>query len=105
MIENHPDDTEKDLNLPETIKEEQVGGGIQTQKQLIDNTLISNRQTDNQPDIPNSQQTEMEIYHQPDMHHRKKPWKEYLFEFLMIFLAVTLGFFAETLREYISEKR
>ena len=46
----------------------------------------------------------MEVHHHPDLHHRKKKWKEYLLEFLMIFLAVTLGFFAETIRESISEK-
>ncbi|HLA58429.1 MAG TPA: hypothetical protein VK622_06700 [Puia sp.] len=45
----------------------------------------------------------MEVHHHPDLHHRKKKWKEYVLEFLMIFLAVTLGFFAETIREHISE--
>jgi hypothetical protein len=49
-------------------------------------------------------QTEnMEVHHHPDLHHEKKPWKEYLLEGLMIFLAVTMGFFAETMRENISE--
>ncbi len=46
----------------------------------------------------------MEVHHHPDLHHRNKKLKEYSLEFLMIFLAVTLGFFAETLRERISEK-
>jgi hypothetical protein len=45
----------------------------------------------------------MEVHH-PDLREQKKKFKEYFFEFLMIFLAVTLGFFAETLRERISEK-
>jgi hypothetical protein len=45
----------------------------------------------------------MEVHHHPDLHHNKKKWKEYLLEFLMIFLAITLGFFAETIREHISE--
>jgi len=45
----------------------------------------------------------MEVHHHPDLHHKEKKWKEYLIEFLMIFLAVTLGFFAETIREKISE--
>ncbi len=50
-------------------------------------------------------QTEkMEVHHHPDLHHEKKPWKEYLLEGLMIFLAVTMGFFAETIRESISDK-
>jgi len=46
----------------------------------------------------------MEVHHHPDLHHKRKKWREYLLEFLMIFLAVTLGFFAETIRENISEK-
>ena len=35
----------------------------------------------------------------------KKRSGEYFLEFLMLFLAVTLGFFAENLRERISESR
>jgi hypothetical protein len=46
----------------------------------------------------------MEVHHHPDLHHRKKRWKEYFLEFLMIFLAVTLGFFAESIRESISDR-
>ena len=60
---------------------------------------------DQKHDFPAPQQKVMEVFHPPDLHHRKKPWKEYGLEFLMIFLAVTLGFFAETLREYISDNR
>lgn len=45
----------------------------------------------------------MEVHHHPDLHHKKKKFKEFLAEFIMIFLAVTLGFFAETIREKISE--
>jgi hypothetical protein len=45
----------------------------------------------------------MEVHHPPDLHHRKKHWKEYFLEFLMLFLAVTMGFFAENIRESISD--
>ena len=45
----------------------------------------------------------MEVHHHP--HVEKKGFKEYLLEFVMIFLAVTLGFFAEGLREHLSDKR
>ena len=45
----------------------------------------------------------MEVHHHPDLHHKKKNFKEYFLEFLMIFLAVTLGFIAENIRESISE--
>jgi hypothetical protein len=39
----------------------------------------------------------MEVHHHS--HHPKK-WKEYITEFIMLFAAVTLGFFAENIREH-----
>lgn len=44
----------------------------------------------------------MEVHHHPNV--EKKNFKEYLLEGLMIFLAVTMGFFAESLRENITKK-
>ena len=41
----------------------------------------------------------MEVHHHP--HVEKKNFKEYFLEFVMIFLAVTLGFIAENIRENI----
>jgi hypothetical protein len=47
----------------------------------------------------------MEVHHHPHLpHSEKKKFKEYFLEFIMIFLAVTLGFFAESLREHIVDK-
>ena len=47
----------------------------------------------------------MEVHHSHHASH-KKNWKEYLTEFVMLFTAVTLGFFAENLREiYIESHR
>jgi hypothetical protein len=47
----------------------------------------------------------MEVHHHPHLPHgEKRKFKEYFLEFLMIFLAVTLGFFAESLREHIVDK-
>lgn len=43
----------------------------------------------------------MEVHHHP--HVEKKNFKEYFLEFLMIFLAVTMGFFAEQMRESVAE--
>ncbi len=43
----------------------------------------------------------MEVHHHP--HVEKKNFKEYLLEGLMIFLAVTMGFFAEGIRENITK--
>jgi hypothetical protein len=44
----------------------------------------------------------MEVHHPHHITH-KKQWKEYLIEFIMLFTAVTLGFFAENYRERVIE--
>jgi len=41
----------------------------------------------------------MEVHHPHHPSHKKK-WSEYIIEFVMLFAAVTLGFFAENLREH-----
>jgi len=43
----------------------------------------------------------MEVHHHPEV--EKKGFKEYILEGLMIFLAVTMGFFAENIREHIAD--
>lgn len=45
----------------------------------------------------------MEVHYHPQI--EKKAFKEYIFEFIMIFLAVTLGFFGENIREHLVEHR
>ena len=45
----------------------------------------------------------MEVHH-PHSHHGPKKWKEHFLEFFMLFLAVTLGFFAENQREHYVER-
>ena len=48
---------------------------------------------------------DMEVHHHPDLQHKRKNFREYFLEFLMIFLAVTMGFFAENIREYFSDSQ
>jgi hypothetical protein len=50
-----------------------------------------------------TQPPNMEVHHHPDLHHKRKHFREYVLEFFMIFLAVTMGFFAENIREGITE--
>lgn len=45
----------------------------------------------------------MEIHHHPHTGHGKKTWKDYFWEFLMLFLAVFCGFLAEYQLEHIVE--
>jgi hypothetical protein len=47
-------------------------------------------------------ETAMEVHHHPQLDHKPKPWKEYLLEGFMIFIAVMLGFIAENIREDIT---
>ena len=68
-----------------------------------ENFLVSNEELSSIEE-PKTFQNKMEVHHHPDLHHKPKPWKEYFLEFLMIFLAVTLGFFAENIREHYVEK-
>jgi hypothetical protein len=45
----------------------------------------------------------MEVHHPHHPTHKKK-WSEYIIEFVMLFTAVTLGFFVENYREHYIEK-
>ena len=64
----------------------------------IENENISEPTTVNEQ--PSS---DMEVHHHPQLHHKPKPWKEYLLEGLMIFIAVIMGFFAESFREHLAD--
>ena len=68
---------------------------------------INSENTSNANDlnITNKEIDTMEVHHHPDLHHNPKKWKEYFLEFLMIFLAVTMGYFAENVREHLGETK
>lgn len=56
-------------------------------------------------ELKTEQTEEMEVHHPHHLTHKKK-WSEYFLEFLMLFLAVFLGFVAENIREgYIERHR
>jgi hypothetical protein len=52
-------------------------------------------------DQPND--TAMEVHHHAHAPHGKNKWKEYLFQFFMLFLAVFCGFLAEYQLEHVIE--
>ena len=57
------------------------------------------------PSFTPQTQPPMEVHHHGHVHADKK-WKEYIFQFLMLFLAVTAGFLVENEREhYVEHKR
>ena len=86
---DHP--TEEHLNDPEKAQPENTAGEIAAPGNI-------------QPVIQNQEPENMEVHHHPDLHHKPKPWKEYLLEGLMIFIAVMLGFIAENIREGITNR-
>lgn len=84
----------------EKIKEPTDDSKPTTERNIVNDESETTNQT---LDIPTSETENMEVHHHPDLHHKKKKFTEYFLEFLMIFLAVTMGFFAETIRESIKE--
>ena len=90
------------MNEEENIPEEKLEG----QNSKLESVNENSQQESIEQSIANIQPQikSMETHH-PHVHHQKK-WKEYLFEFLMLFLAVTIGFFVENTREhYVEQKR
>ena len=74
----------------------------------------TNNQSENPPDEitptvdtetinPNQETENMEVHQHPKI--EQKNFKEYFLEFIMIFLAVTMGFIAENIREHFSETK
>jgi hypothetical protein len=52
---------------------------------------------------PNQETDNMEVHHHTHASHGKKTWKDYFWEFLMLFLAVFCGFLAEYQLEHVVE--
>ena len=65
-------------------------------KKVRDDTEVKKEELQSKPQPqPQSQPENMEIHKHPHHVTQKKKWEEYLLEFLMLFLAVFLGFLAE----------
>ena len=96
--------------MSEEEKIENQNAGCETHNtESIDGTAsqdVKNESSniDSQPlTINNEPITDMEVHHHPKV--EKKNFKEYFLEFLMIFLAVTMGFIAENIREHFTENK
>ncbi|MCE1200339.1 MAG: hypothetical protein LWW85_15340 [Marinilabiliales bacterium] len=69
-----------------------------------DSVVKEEKETKDPPENPHQNRSAMEVHHHPHLHHLKKGVREYLIEFSLIFLAITLGFYAEQIREHITER-
>ena len=82
------------MNEEETINEQTQGDQDFMENNADTGSLINNDQPS----------TDMEVHKHPHHVTHKKQWGEYLLEFVMLFLAVYLGFVAENYRETLSER-
>jgi len=89
--------------MADNTGEEHLGNQVNKQPEIPADQIIS--PTDPETINPNKESENMEVHHHPDLHHKPKKWKEYILEFLMIFLAVTMGFIAENIREHFVLKK
>ena len=79
--------------MAENTEEEQLDNSLSP---LSENLSDQNNSTSDTDTINTNPQTEtMEVHKHPHHVTHKKKWSEYLLEFLMLFLAVFLGFLAE----------
>lgn len=99
MEENKPIHKEEEIKLPNN--EYQLNNLSTDESGAASETITEAEQqqtTNYQP-----QTEDMEVHHHTHATHGKKNWKSYFWEFLMLFLAVTLGFFVENQREHYVE--
>lgn len=89
----------KAVKHPTGSRKPKAGSAVVVNTPLTETTELPATPAD-YPDLQLQTET-MEVHHHPKV--EKKNFKEYLLEGMMIFLAVTMGFFAESLRENISE--
>ena len=103
--ENKPNNNEQPLNNPSTDEPILPAAETTTEVEQPSTLNLSTEalaEADLQPLNPN-----MEVHHHAHdpaaPHHQKKNWKNYFWEFLMLFLAVFCGFLAEYQLEHVIE--
>ena len=88
--------------MAENTDDEQLDNSPNSQSENASDQILPNIETDT---VNLNQETEKMEVHAHDLH--KAPghgWRHYLFEFLMLFFAVSLGAYVENLRESILHK-
>lgn len=102
----------EEQNIPEKSQESSLlnSAGKENREAVTPKTEVKEEAVQQQP-LPQPEtlnpklQTEtMEVHHHGHVHEKKK-WMEYLFQFLMLFLAVFCGFLAENQREHMIENK
>ena len=107
MNENHNIEfTSREQNsaAQQTVIEQATSNEVASPVEIEQPTTDKQPQaTENTVDQNTSNTQTMEVHHPHHPTHKKK-WSEYLLEFFMLFLAVFLGFIAESIRETSVER-
>jgi len=98
-VRSGPDDGNSESRPEERVLRKEVNEN-NSQEQTKEKTE-PDKQT---VDIASSETKQMEVHHHTHPGHGKKTWKDYFWEFLMLFLAVFCGFLAEYQLEHKIEK-
>jgi hypothetical protein len=102
MQEEHRSPKVRKPGRPKIIEKSEVGS-LQSEEENNSAIDIPHSALEtSQIEQPTSEIKTMEVHHHPEV--EKKGFKEYILEGLMIFLAVTMGFLAESYREHINER-
>jgi hypothetical protein len=89
------------IAMADNLDEQTSDKPMDPESRSFSDEIISTKETDT--GIANQETEHMEVHKHPHHVTHKKKWGEYLLEFIMLFLAVFLGFAAENLRERITE--
>ncbi len=98
---------EENIKRPQAADDLQGPGGRQQPEEIIPVAQIIATAETSEIKNQESEIKNMEVHHHahdPAAPHHKKNWKSYFWEFLMLFLAVFCGFFAEYQLEHKIEK-
>ena len=89
--------------MTDNTDKEHLDNSTNIQSENPSNEIIPTKDTD--AINPKQETGNMEVHHHPGLHHREENISKNIFlKLLMIFLAVTLGFFAENLREHFTDR-
>ncbi len=97
----HSKESNHSKKVADNIGDENFDNQANAQPKNSSNEAIPTKKTDAINQVPETEN--MEVHKHPHHVTHKKKWGEYLLEFLMLFLAVFLGFIAENQREHIVE--
>ena len=95
---------EQNTELPDSIETKDISEQSISVQETVSKTMLQDESEKPKTTNQKPQTSDMEVHHHGHVHHQKK-WKEYVFQFLMLFLAITLGFFVENQREHFIEHK